>query len=66
MVKAQKKPQATTVAPPVRIRYLTGNRSANMPKGRFDKAMPKVTADTESDAQEILTENCLWRIGKTG
>ena len=55
----------TTVAPPSRMGRM-GYRSASTPKGRFASAMPRITAETVSDAVVSLTPNSTWRTGRTG
>jgi len=66
VVVAQKKPQSATTDPPTRMMDLIGYRSANMPKGRLDRAIPRMTAETVKEVQVSLAPNSLRRIGSTG
>ncbi len=65
-VAAQIIPQAVMTHPPVRIMGLIGNRSAALPKGRLERAIPRITADTVKDARVSFIPNSTWRIGSTG
>jgi uncharacterized Zn-binding protein involved in type VI secretion len=55
-----------TTPPPTSIRPRAEWRSASAPIGSVVRAMPRITADTVSDAAEGDTANCASRIGRTG
>jgi hypothetical protein len=56
---------ATTTVPPSRMGRM-GYRSERTPKGRFAMAMPRMTAETVSDAVDALMPNSTRMTGSTG
>src|SRR5512143_2303429 len=52
-----------TTLPPAVTSHRAGYRSASMPIGTVDSAIPRMTADTESEATDSPTPNSFGRIG---
>ena len=65
-VTAHMMPFKATRTPPVRIIGFIGNLSAKMPKGKLDRAMPRMTADTVKETVTISAANSACSTGNTG
>lgn len=65
-VAAHRNPQRDATVPPARRIGRSGNRSARRPRGRVARAIPKITAETDSDAFAAPIPNSRPRTGRTG
>ena len=65
-VTEQTMPPTATKTPPAKMIGRMGNLSAKKPKGRMERAMPKMTAETLKETRTKSAENSLCRIGNTG
>ena len=65
-VAAQNRLHPITTDPPVNRMGRTGSVSASLPKGRVASAIPKMTAETVSEAVDALTPNSDRITGRTG
>jgi hypothetical protein len=65
-VAAQNRLHPMTTKPPVNRRGRTGKVSTSRPNGRVASAIPKITAETVSEAYDALTPNSDRITGRTG
>jgi hypothetical protein len=65
-VTAQTKPPKAIKRPPVRMMGWIGSLSARKPKGRLDKAIPRMTAETLKETSTKSAENSCRSTGNMG